>query len=63
MKLIEKLKTTPLGWETKPGERKSYYLYFAGQNAIYFLLANYLTTYLMFLGINPVKSAAVMLAV
>lgn len=63
MKLIEKLKTTPSGWETTPGERKSYYLYFSGQNAIYFLLANYLTTYLMFLGINPVKSAAVMLAV
>ena len=63
MKLIEKLKTTPVGWETSPLERKSYYLYFAGQNAIYFLLANYLTTYLMFLGINPAKSAAVMLIV
>ncbi len=63
MKLIEKLKSTPVGWETNPKERKSYYLYFAGQNAIYFLLANYLTTYLMFLGINPAKSAAVMLAV
>lgn len=63
MKLIEKLKNTPVGWETSPLERKSYYLYFAGQNAIYFLLANYLTTYLMFLGINPAKSAAVMLVV
>ncbi len=61
--LIQKLKTTPPGWETQPMERKSYYLYFAGQNAIYFLLANYLTTYLMFLGINPAKSAIVMLAV
>ncbi|MBQ2775544.1 MAG: MFS transporter [Clostridia bacterium] len=63
IKLIEKLKTTPAGWETQPFERKSYYLYFTGQNAIYFLTANYLTTYLMFLGINPAKSAAVMLAV
>lgn len=63
MNILEKLKTTPAGWETKPFERKSYYLYFAGQNAVYFLLANYLTTYLMFLGINPAKSAAVMLAV
>lgn len=63
MKLIEKLKMTPVGWETSPLERKSYYLYFAGQNAIYFLLANYLTTYLMFLGVNPAKSAAVMLIV
>ncbi len=61
--LMQKLKSTPAGWETTPLERKSYYLYFAGQNAIYFLLANYLTTYLMFLGINPAKSAAVMLAV
>lgn len=63
MKIIEKLKSTPHGWETSPLERKSYYLYFAGQNAIYFLLANYLTTYLMFLGINPAKSATVMLIV
>ncbi len=63
MKLIEKLKFTPAGWETSSLERKGYYLYFAGQNAVYFLLANYLTTYLMFLGISPVKSAGVMLAV
>ncbi len=63
MQLLQKLKSTPAGWETNSAERKSYYLYFAGQNAIYFLLANYLTTYLMFLGINPAKSAAVMLAV
>lgn len=63
MKLIEKLKYTPAGWETSPLERKSYYLYFAGQNAIYFLLANYLNTYLIFLGINPLKTAGVMLAV
>ncbi len=63
MTLLEKLKSTPSGWETTPVERKSYYLYFAGQNAIYFLLANYLTTYLMFLGINPAKPAAVMLVV
>lgn len=63
MSLIQKLKTTPQGWETSPIERKSYYLYFAGQNAIYFLLSNYLATYLLFCNINPAKSAAVMLAV
>lgn len=63
MTLIQKLKTTPAGWETTPGERKSYYLYFAGQNAIYFLLANYLTTYLAFCGVNLVKAGGVMLAV
>ena len=63
MKLLDKLKYTPDGWETTPLERKSYYLYFAGQNAVYFLLANYLTTYLVFLGIDPLKSGAVMVAV
>ena len=63
MSLIQKLKSTPAGWETSPLERKSYYLYFAGQNAIYFLLANYLTTYLAFCGVNLVKAGGVMLAV
>ena len=61
--LLAKLKSTPAGWETAPLERKSYYLYFAGQNAIYFLLSNYLATYLLFCGIDPLKSSAVMLAV
>jgi len=63
MKLLQMLRHTPDGWETTPLERKSYYLYFAGQNAVYFLLANYLTTYLVFLGIDPLKSGAVMIAV
>lgn len=63
MKLLEKLRYTPDGWETTPLERKSYYLYFAGQNAIYFLLANYLATYLVLAGIHPLKSGAVMIAV
>lgn len=63
MKLLDKLRHTPDGWETTPLERKSYYLYFAGQNAIYFLLANYLTTYLVFLGVDPMKSGTVMIAV
>lgn len=63
MSIIEKLKSTPQGWETSNSERKSYYLYFAGQNAIYFLLSNYLATYLLFCGIDPLKSSAVMLAV
>lgn len=63
MKLLDKLRYTPDSWETSPFERKSYYLYFAGQNAIYFLVSSYLTTYLLFLGVDPAKSAAVMLAV
>ena len=50
-------------WQTLPGERKSYYSYFLGQNMIYSLVSAYLTTFLLLIGINPVKSAAVMLAV
>lgn len=38
---------TPASWATSPKERLSYYLYFAGQNAIYNLVATFLTTYLL----------------
>ncbi len=51
------------GWSTEPGERLSYYSYFAGQNMIYTLFNVCLTTYLLFLGIDPTKSAAVILVV
>lgn len=51
------------GWSTEPTERISYYSYFAGQNMIYTLFNVCLTTYLLFLGIDPIKSAAVMLIV
>ncbi len=50
-------------WQTNPGERKSYYSYFLGQNMIYSMLAAYLTTYLVFKGIDPLKSGAVVMAV
>ncbi len=50
-------------WQTNPTERKSYYFYFFGQNMIYNLVAAYLTTFLLLIGVDPVKSAAVMLAV
>lgn len=50
-------------WQTNPGERKSYYSYFLGQNMIYNMIAAYLTTFLLLIGVDPVKSAAVMLAV
>lgn len=50
-------------WSTEPKERMSYYLYFCGQNMIYNLVALFLPTYLLFQGINPVKTAGVMLAV
>ena len=55
--------STPDGWQTGKKERMCYYLYFAGQNAVYFLIATYLTTYMMFQGVDLKKSAAVMLAV
>lgn len=50
-------------WQTTKPERNSYYTYFFGQNMIYNMIAGYLTTFLLLIGINPVKSAAVMLAV
>ncbi len=50
-------------WQTTDPERKSYYTYFFGQNMIYNLVAGYLTTFLLLIGVNPVKSAAVMLIV
>ena len=50
-------------WQTNKTERKSYYTYFFGQNMIYNMIAGYLSTFLLLIGVNPVKSAAVMLAV
>lgn len=50
-------------WQTTKSERKSYYSYFFGQNMIYNMIAGYLSVFLLLIGVNPVKSAAVMLAV
>lgn len=50
-------------WQTDKAERSSYYTYFFGQNMIYNMIAAYLTTFLLLIGVDPVKSAAVMLAV
>ncbi|MBE6785675.1 MAG: hypothetical protein E7538_05495 [Ruminococcaceae bacterium] len=50
-------------WQTDSVERKSYYSYFFGQNMIYNMLAAYLTTFLVFQGIDPVKSGVVVMAV
>lgn len=63
MKVIEKIQKTPPGWATEPRERLSYYLYFAGQNAIYTLVSTFLTTYMLFVGVDPTKSGSVMIAV
>ena len=61
--LTKKVFATKEGWSTEPTERMSYYSYFAGQNMIYTLFNVCLTTYLLFLGIDPIKSATVMLIV
>ncbi len=66
MEIISKVKGVLAGradWWTEPAERLSYYSYFAGQNMIYTLFNVCLTTYLLFLGIDPIKSATVMLIV
>ncbi len=58
----EKIKT-PQGWKTSSRERKSYYVYFTGQNIFYALISSCLTTYFALIGIDPIKIAGVMLAV
>ena len=60
---VKDIFATKPGWTTEPVERLSYYSYFAGQNMIYTLFNVCLTTYLLFLGIDPIKSGTVMLAV
>lgn len=61
--MFKKLNETPLGWETDNKERKSYYIYFAGQNMIYTLVSTFLVTYLMFQGVNLAKAGTIMLLV
>lgn len=59
---IEKPNKNPL-WQTGSKERGSYYFYFFGQNMIYCMVSTFLTTFLLLIGVDPVKSGAVMLAV
>lgn len=54
---------TAINWQTSLKERNSYLIYFTGQNVFYFLVANFLTTYLMMTGIDMVKASAVVMAV
>ena len=54
---------TPQGWKTTGAERKSYYVYFTGQNIFYALVSSCLTTYFAFIGLNPLKIAGVMLVI
>lgn len=48
---------------TAPRERLSYWVYFVGQNLFYAIVAYYLVTYMMMIGVDVTKTAAVMFAV
>lgn len=64
MELIRRIfKESPAGWSTNPIERKSYYAFFVGQNAIYALVTSYLTTYFMLIGVDLTKATGIMLAI
>ena len=52
-----------INWQTSFSERNSYLVYFTGQNIFYFLVASYLTTYLMMTGVDMAKAGIVVLAV
>lgn len=51
------------GWITTRAERACYSSYMVGQNIIYTLVSNFLTTYLLLSSIDPIKSATVILLV
>ena len=55
-------KTKP-NYMTTSGERLSYWTYFIGQNIYYNLTAVFISTYLVFQGIDPAKSGLVLLIV
>lgn len=57
------MEKTKIQWQTSTKERHSYLVYFTGQNIFYFLIANFLATYLMMTGIDMVKVSAVVMAV
>ncbi len=48
---------------TTPKERGSYWVYFIGQNLIYYLVTGYLVTYTMMIGVDATKTATIMFAV
>ena len=53
----------PINYMTTFKERLSYWTYFIGQNIYYNLTAVFISTYLVFQGIDPVKSGLVLLIV
>ncbi len=58
----EKVNKNPL-WQTTNKERKSYYIFFTGQNMIYTLVTTILTTALLFQGIDVEKAAGITLLI
>ena len=58
-----KKRTNPEGYMTTPKERQSYWNYFVGQNAYYYLTATFLSTYLAMQGVSLAKVAIVLLIV
>lgn len=58
----EKANKNPF-WQTTNKERKSYYIYFTGQNMIYTLVTTILTTALLFQGIDVEKAAGITLLI
>ena len=60
--ILVKTNKNPL-WQTTNKERKSYYIYFTGQNMIYTLVTTILTTALLFQGIDVEKAAGITLLI
>ena len=58
-----KTRPNPEGYMTTPKERQSYWFYFVGQNAYYYLTATFLSTYLAMQGVSLAKVAVVLLIV
>ena len=57
------MKQNPAGYMTTPGERRSYWTYFVGQNIYYAISAGFISTYLAMQGIDLAKVAVVLLIV
>lgn len=51
------------GWLTTLKERRTYWLYFSGQNMIYTFIYMFLTTYLLLCGLDAIATAGVLIIV
>jgi Na+/melibiose symporter-like transporter len=60
---MSKNTSTPDGWLTTAKERKSYLIYFSGQNVIYTFVFMFLTSYLLLCGLDAVAVAGVLAVV